>query len=136
LAYEIPIFADDTSTLFAHSNPINFNKNIYIVFIITLNKWLRANQLSLNFNKINYVHFTAKRNMSANLKIGFNNNFITNSSYTKFLGVTTNNILSWNNHIDLIMKELSKTCYIKRNAKTYMSVSSLKVIYYVFFTQL
>ena len=39
------IFADDTSILFAHSNAIDFNKNIYIVFI-TLNKWLRANQLS------------------------------------------------------------------------------------------
>ena len=37
------IFADDTSVLFAHSNLIDFNKNIYIVFT-TLNKWLRANQ--------------------------------------------------------------------------------------------
>ena len=70
--------------------------------------------------------------MSVNLKIGFNNNFI-NHSYTKFLGVTMNNTLSWNNHIDLIMKKLSKACYIIRNAKTYMSVSSLKVIYYPFF---
>ena len=66
--------------------------------------------------------------MSVNLKIGFNNTFITTSSYTKFLTVTMNNTLSWNNHIDLIMKELSKACYIIRNAKTYMSVSSLKVI--------
>jgi len=44
-----------------------------------------------------------------------------------------NNTLSWNNHTDLIMKKLSKACYINRNAKTYMSVSSLKVIYYGFF---
>jgi len=122
------IFADDTSILFALSNPTGFNKNICIVFI-TLNKWLRANQLSSNFNKTNYVHFTTKRNMSVNLKIGFDNNFITNSSYTKFL----NNTLSWNNHIDLIMKKLSKACYIIRNVKTYMSVSSLQVIYYTFF---
>ena len=50
--------------------------------------------------------------------------------------VTINNTLSWNNHIDLIMKTLSKACYTIRNAKTYMSVSSLKVIYYAFFTQL
>jgi len=71
--------------------------------------------------------------MSANLKIGFNNNFITNSSYTKFLGVTMNNTLSWNNHIDLIIKKLSNACYIIRNAKTDMSVSSLKVFYYAFF---
>ena len=68
------IFADDTSILCAHSNLIDLNKNICIAFT-TLNKWLRANQLSLNFNKINYVHFTTKRNMSVNIKIGFNNNF-------------------------------------------------------------
>jgi len=42
-----------------------------------------------------------------------------------------NNTLSWNNHTGLIMKKLNKVCYIIRNAKTYMSVSSLKVIYYV-----
>jgi len=127
------IFADDTSILFAHSNQIDFNKNIYIVFI-TLNKWLRGNQLSLNFNKTNYVHFTTKRNMSVNLKICSNNNFITNSCYTKFLEVTMNNTLCWNDHIDLIMKKLSKVCCKIRNAKIYMSVSSLKVSYYAFFS--
>jgi hypothetical protein len=74
--------------------------------------------------------------MSVNLKIGFNNNFITNSSYTKFLVVTMNNTLSWNNHTDLLMKKLGKACYIIRNAQTYMSAASLKVIYYAFFTWL
>jgi len=44
------IFADDTSILFTHSNLIDFNKNISVVFT-TLNKWLGENQLSLNFNK-------------------------------------------------------------------------------------
>jgi len=126
------IFADYTSILFAHSNPIDLNKNICIVFI-ALNQWLRANQLYIKFDKTNYIHFTNKRNMSVNLKIGFNNNFFTNSSYTKFLGMTMNNTLSWNNDIDLIMKKLDKACYKIRNAKTCMSVSSLKVVYYVFF---
>jgi hypothetical protein len=113
------IFADDTSILFTHSNLQDLNKNIDIVFI-TLNKWLRANQLSLNFKKTNYLHFTPKKNMSVTLRVGFNNNFITNSSYTKFLGISMNNILSWNNHIDLLMKKLSKACYIIRTAKTYL----------------
>jgi len=126
------IFADDTSILFAHSNLIDLNKNIHIVFT-TLNKWLRANQLSLNFNKTNYVQFATKRSMSVNLKIGFDNNFITNSSYTKFLVVTMNNTLSWNNHIDFLMKKVSTACYIIRNSKTYVSALSLKMIYYAFF---
>ena len=126
------IFADDTSILFTHSNLIDFNKNISIVFA-TLNKWLGANQLSLNFNTTNYVHFTTKRNKSVNLQIGFNNNFIINSFHTKFLGVTMNTTLSWNNHIDLLVKKLSKACYIIRNAKTCMSAPSLEMIYYAFF---
>jgi len=37
-------------------------------------------------------------------------------------------------HIDLIMKTLSKVCYVIRNAERYMSVLSLKVIYYAFFS--
>ena len=83
--------------------------------------------------KTNYVHFTTKRNMSVNLQIGYNNNFITNSFYTKFLGLTMNYTLFWNNHIDLLVKKLSKACYIIRNAKSYMSALSLKMTYYAFF---
>jgi hypothetical protein len=80
------IFADDISILLANSNLIDFNKNIYYIVFTTLNNWLRTNQLFLNFYKTNYVHFTTKRNMSVNLKTGFNKNFITNSADTKFLG--------------------------------------------------
>jgi hypothetical protein len=78
------LFADDTSILFARSNLTDLNKNIHIVFT-TLNKWLGTNKLSLNFNKTNYVQLQL-REICQNLKIGFKNNFITNSSYKKFLG--------------------------------------------------
>jgi len=67
--------------------------------------------------------------MSVILKRGFNNNFITNSSYTKFLVVTMKNNFYWNNHNDLLMNKLSKS-------KTCMSASSLKQVYYAFFTRL
>ena len=80
----------------------------------------------LNFRSISL-------NLLSNLRIRFNNNFITNSSYTKFLGLTMDNTLSWNTHIDLLVKKLSMAFYIIRNAKTYISASSLKMIYYVFF---
>jgi hypothetical protein len=44
-----------------------------------------------------------------------------------------NNTLSWNNHIELLMKKVSKACCIIRNAETYMSASSLKVVCYAVF---
>jgi len=43
------------------------------------------------------------------------------------------NTLSWNNHIDLLPKKLSSACHIIRNAKTYMTAASLKIIYHAFF---
>ena len=129
------IFADDTSILFTRSNLIDLNKNIYNVFE-TLNKWLIANELSLKFNETKFVHFATKRNMTVNLKIGFNNKLITNSTHTNVLGMTMNNTLSWNNHTDSIVKKLSTACYLFRNAKTCMSVSSLRMIYYAFFHSL
>ena len=42
-------------------------------------------------------------------------------------------MVSWNNHIDLLVKKLSMVCCIIRNARIYMSASSLKMIYHVFF---
>ena len=41
--------------------------------------------------------------------------------------------LSWNNHIELLIKKLSMACYIIRSTKAYMSASSIKLIYYAFF---
>ena len=125
------IFADDTSVSFAYYDLIDFNKHIHIVFV-TLNKQFKANQLLQHFNKTDYKHFTTMRNMSVNLKIGFNNNLITNSCHAKFLGVMMDNNLSWINNIGLLVKKLSMACCIMRNAKTYMSGSSLKIIYYAF----
>jgi hypothetical protein len=64
------IFADYTMNiiLFAHSNLMDFNKNIHIVFV-TLNKWFRANQLSINFNKTNYVSCTKFLGLTKKCKI-------------------------------------------------------------------
>jgi hypothetical protein len=119
-------FVDDTSILDAHSNLIYFY-NIHIVFE-TFNEWF-----PVNFKKTNYIHFASKGNMSMNLKIGLNNNLITNSSYTKFLGLMMDCKLSWNNHIDLFITKLSMAFYIISNVKTYMSASALKIIFHAFF---
>jgi hypothetical protein len=125
------IFVDDTSILLAHSNLIYFYSNIHIAFK-TFNEWFQVNQLSLHFNKTNYIHFVSKRNMSVNLKIGLNNNLITNSSYTKFVGLKMDCKLSWNNHIDLFIVKFSTVFYIISNVKTYMFTSALKIICHAF----
>jgi hypothetical protein len=65
--------------------------------------------------------------MSLNLKIGFNTKLITNSSYTKFLGIMINCTLSWNDHIDLLVKKFNTARYTLRNVKSSMSDLALNI---------
>jgi hypothetical protein len=68
--------------------------------------------------------------------IGYHNQFVACTSSTKFQGMSLNETLSWDNHIEALAKKWSKSCYVIRSAKIYMSTSSLKVIYYAFFHSL
>ena len=61
-----------------------------------LNKWVGDNALLLNYGKkTQYVHFTLKGTVVLHeVPTGYNNNFISNSTSTTFLGVITENTLS------------------------------------------
>ena len=129
------IFADDTSILFSHSNINDLSRNI-LTTIEILNRWFRANKLSLNFNKTHCIQFKTKATISDTFTINYNNNFINNTLSTKFLGVVVDSALIWKNHIELLVKKLSKACYVIRNMKQYLSITALKAIYYSFFHSL
>jgi hypothetical protein len=50
--------------------------------------------------------------------------------------MSLNETLSWDNNNEALAKKLGMACYIIRSAKTYMSTSSLKTIYYTLFHSL
>ena len=52
---------------------------------------------------------------------------------TKFLGLFINNNLSWKTRIDCIKSKLSSACYAMRSVKPYVTINTLKVIYYSYF---
>jgi hypothetical protein len=89
----------------------------------TLNKWTKAKQLTLNFDKTHYIHLVTKKDKSAKLMIRYKNKFVACTSSTKFLGMSMNETLSWDNHIEGLAKKkkLSTACYIIRSAKIYVS---------------
>jgi hypothetical protein len=53
------LFADGTSIIVTNSNPTDFISDIMTVFEY-LNKWFRANSLSLNVDKTHFIQFTTK----------------------------------------------------------------------------
>ena len=74
------------------------------------------------------------KNKSFNeLVIGHNNKLITNTHNLKFLGILTDNTLSWKGHTDKIVPRFSQACYVTTVAKPFLSQHTLKMIYYAYF---
>ena len=51
----------------------------------------------------------------------------------KFLGLVINNNLSWKTNIECIKPKLCTVCYAMQSVKSYVSINTLKMIYYSFY---
>ena len=96
---KILLYADDTSIIVTSPNLENFETKIGKLFE-DINKWFQANQLTLNYNKTNYLQFTNKNSLDYNLKLHYQGNEVKSTLNTKFLGVIIDDCLSWKAHID------------------------------------
>ena len=79
------------------------------------------------------MQFITKNSTLIGNKIQFNSNEITEITHINFLGLEIDNLLSWNLHIDKVINKLTSICFMLRAVKPYMSISSLKTIYYSLF---
>jgi len=84
--------------------------------------------LLLNYEKTQCVHFTLKHTVFYEAPIGYNNNFFSISTITKFLGVIIENTLSWKAHIDHLLPKLCMARYSIRTIKPFMCQENLKSI--------
>jgi hypothetical protein len=51
----------------------------------------------------------------------------------KNLGLIIKNDLSWKTHIEFIKSKLSSACYAVRSVKPFLTINTLKMIYYSYF---
>ena len=107
------LFADDTTILYSSSDIVSkipvINRELSEV-----NNWFKANKLSVNATKTNYMimgtqHMTSMEDQSvSNVDIILDKTKLKGVDKTKFLGVTIDENLSWKNHIDDITKTISR----------------------------
>jgi hypothetical protein len=90
-------------------NPANIdaklNTNLQIVF-----EWFKSNKLSINFSKTYCMQFKTKNTILTDTILTCKN-VITEVSHLKFLGLIIDDTLSWNLHIDNIVKRLTSVLY-------------------------
>jgi hypothetical protein len=121
------LFADNTSIIITNSCLTAFNNETATVFV-QLNEWFNKNLLSLNYKKTHYIQSMPKNSTSLDINIGLNNEFITNVSKTKFLGILIESMLSWKAHVQQLIPKLCSACYAIRAIRPFMSLDAVQLV--------
>ena len=125
------IFADDTNVFYKCKNTneiVEIGKNI----MTSLNDWFRANKMTLNTDKTSFTIFKSNRLTIPNLptQIEFLNTKIQRSSQIKFLGLTLDENLSWEYHINNVCNKLKSLFHIFYNIREYLRNQDIITLYY------
>ena len=107
------IFADDT-TLFSSGNCVQELFNNMKTDLLELIDWFRANKLSLNLSKTNYVLFrksTDNTKIENDLSLKIGDETITRASTVKFLGLHIDEHLTWSHHFKNVQNNLNLCIY-------------------------
>lgn len=129
------LFADDTSILFSHSD-IWMLMEIVNAELLILADWFRANRLSLNISKTNFIMFGYKKiqdsatRTQADFHISIDNVKIAQVEFTKFLGVIIDKKFTWKHHIAHVSLKISKSLYALRQLKYKLPKKTLLSLYF------
>ena len=92
-SFHTTLFADD---IILHISNSSFNvlQTTVNLELCTIDHWLRANKLSLNCNKTNFMLLTSRKHNPASFKVTINNHTISPEDNLKYLGVLLDNKLN------------------------------------------
>ena len=121
------LFADDTNVFYTDNN-ISSMCEIIAVELENLNKWFKANKLSLNVSKTNFIVFS-KKSVSCQFDIKINGINIDRVYVTKFLGVLVDSKLNWVNHITYVQGKVAKSLSVMFKVKYLLNKSALYTLY-------
>ena len=128
---KVRIFADDT-TIFFHSDTIENIIETSSIIMTQLTSWFNANKLTLNADKSSFTIFKSSRKRILNLpdQIDFLDKHLKRTSHIKFLGITLQENLSWDLHINIICNKLKRLFHIFYNIRDFLTKENIKTIYY------
>ena len=124
------LFADDSNLFYSHKNLHSLEEKLNHE-LININEWLRANKLSLNVEKSNFVIFhphQKKVPFSVNLKIC--NKYLEEKKCFKYLGIFIDSNLKWKFHIHKLTKKISRNIGILSKLRHFAPCNLLIQIYY------
>jgi exonuclease III len=127
------MFADDTNLIYSHSDIKTLFKHTN-EDLTAIDKWFRANKISLNSRKTKYIFFhNSYQHENIPLKLPdliISNNKIKRVSHLKFLGLIIDENLSWDIHIKILENQTAKTIGMLYKVRPFLNTNCLKLIYF------
>ena len=126
------LYADDTTLTFSPNFPHDANRSSHTINteLHKVNNWFRANKLSLNVSKTNFMIFRPQRAVPLHLYLEINGVQIKRVKTFKFLGLTLNETLTWNDHIQLTSVKISRAIGVMGRLRSFLPRSILLTIYH------
>ena len=114
------LFADDTN-LFINAKDPDILQAAVNKKLADIAKWLKINKLSLNIKKTQFMLFTRIKVAPIKVDIKIDNQSITETRISKFLGTYIDNNLNWKSHISFIAGKIARGVGIITKARNYFS---------------
>ena len=129
-------FADDTNLLITNKNLKQLNKQMNLD-LRNLNKWLKANKISLNASKTELLVFRhPNKKFTYDLKLKLNGKRLLPSKFVKYLGLILDSHLNWRFHTDILASKLTRSIGMLCKIRHYVDSNTLRSIYYGIFSSL
>ena len=124
------LFADDTTIFYSSKSMSDIYETMNNELKI-LSDWFRANKLSVNASKTNYMMFTKHKNCNIGQNVlYFNDELLTCVQSTKFLGLVIDNHLEWNYQLAACKGKISRGIYAIHSTKHTLPTTLLRTLCY------
>ncbi len=123
-------FADDTTLYTSHNNIETLKYNIQND-LIKINNWCESNNMALNSKKTKIMTFGRKKmvNNTKTIEIEINNTKLQMVNNYRYLGMTLDECLNYNNYIKKILSSVAHKMYLMKRVKQYLTEKSCLLIY-------
>lgn len=134
---KLVLYADDTNVFIVGNNRKDLISAGNIV-LDAINSFMKSNLLHINIGKCCYIHFCRPKSetelMDAQCdELRINGNVINEVNSAKFLGVTIDKHLTWQEHVESLHKKLKSATGILRRIRTNIPKECYKTLYHTLF---
>ena len=122
------LFADDTTLYKSHRN-IRYLKWCIEQDLKTISDWFKANKLTLNLEKTEYMFFGA-RPIKIKPTLEIDNVTLQPVESVKFLGLWLDQNLNWDTHVNKLIAKIKRNMHLLRTPRHLFNKKTLKLIYH------